>query len=100
MAYRLVWTVTAVRDLRAVRDYIAAQDPSAARAVGRKILDAAANLTQHPAIGRAGRVPDTRELMIAGLPFILPYTVDENRVVILAVLHGARRWPEDFGAAG
>jgi hypothetical protein len=53
-------------------------------------------------MGRVGRVPETRELVITGTPSIAAYRVAEDTMVILRVLHGARRWPEQFdtGVAG
>jgi plasmid stabilization system protein ParE len=36
------------------------------------------------------------ELVVAGTPFIAAYTVDQERIVILAIYHGAQRWPEGF----
>ena len=53
-------------------------------------------LAEHPRIGRPGRVADTRELVISGLPYILPYRVASDRVEIIRVLHSARSWPESF----
>jgi toxin ParE1/3/4 len=38
----------------------------------------------------------TRELVIAGTPFIVVYRVFGNSLRILSVIHGARRWPERF----
>jgi hypothetical protein len=38
---------------------------------------------------RAGRVPNTRELVFAGRRYILPYGVRPESVEILRVLHGA-----------
>ena len=96
MTHRLIWTNTAIHDLESVRDDIVEHNPQAAREVGQVILAAVAKLAEFPAIGRMGRVPNTRELVVPGLPFILPYTVDNNRVVILAVIHGARKWPVTF----
>jgi plasmid stabilization system protein ParE len=46
--------------------------------------------------GRSGRVPATRELVISNTPFIAAYAIDQDRIVILAVYHGAQRWPEIF----
>ena len=57
---------------------------------------AAARLLDNPALGRPGRVPGTRELVVAGTPYILPYRVQGEIIQILHVLHGARRWPERF----
>lgn len=43
-----------------------------------------------------GRVEGTRELVITHTPYIVAYTIDphSNTVVVLRVLHGARRWPD------
>jgi plasmid stabilization system protein ParE len=49
-----------------------------------------------PKSGRPGRVSDTRELVVPETPFIAPYRVRDDRVEILAVFHGARRWPARF----
>jgi plasmid stabilization system protein ParE len=42
-------------------------------------------------------VPDTRELVISGTPYIVAYTVlDRQKVEILAVFHGKQKWPESL----
>ncbi|PIW88418.1 MAG: type II toxin-antitoxin system mRNA interferase toxin, RelE/StbE family, partial [Nitrospirae bacterium CG_4_8_14_3_um_filter_44_28] len=43
-----------------------------------------------------GRVEGTRELVISGLPYIIPYRVKNNTIEILRVLHAARKWPTKF----
>ena len=53
-------------------------------------------LAEHPGIGRTGRVEGTRELVIPGLPYILPYQVEDRVIRILAVMHTSRKWPEAF----
>ena len=93
---KLVWTATAARDLREVRRTIAEHDPAAARRVVAALRQVSERLLVFPHSGRPGRVPGTRELVIPGLPFILPYTVRGDRVVILAVIHATRSWPESF----
>ncbi|ETW95415.1 MAG: hypothetical protein ETSY1_30775 [Candidatus Entotheonella factor] len=52
---------------------------------------------EHPHLGRVGRVADTRELVITDTPYIVPYMVSEDRIILLRVLHGAQQWPEGFG---
>ena len=47
-------------------------------------------------MGRPGRVPGTRELVIPGTPYIVPYRVQGEAIQILRVYHSARRWPESF----
>ena len=94
---RVRWTIPALRDLEIIGDRIE-HDNSAAVAmrVVTAILDHADNLAEFPHIGRSGRIPDTRELVVVDTPFIVPYRVRDAEVEILAVFHGARQWPEKF----
>jgi toxin ParE1/3/4 len=50
-------------------------------------------LATSPGLGRPGRVTGTRELVIVGTPYIVPYRVKADVIQIITVLHGARRWP-------
>lgn len=81
-------------DLVAVRSYIAQDNPGAAREVAQRIRQAVAVLADYPAAGRPGGVPNTRELVVTGTAYILPYRVRGGAMEILRVLHGARKWPE------
>ncbi|HSS99330.1 MAG TPA: type II toxin-antitoxin system RelE/ParE family toxin, partial [Terriglobales bacterium] len=65
-------------------------------AVLEHIVASVQRLAVFPQSGRQGRVPETRELVITDTPFIVAYTVKENRILILAVYHGARQWPDSF----
>jgi plasmid stabilization system protein ParE len=89
-------TTPALRDLEALGDYIALDNPSAAERTVARIMGRADELAAQPHAGRPGRVAGTRELVIADTPFIVPYRVQGDEVEILAVMHGARRWPESF----
>lgn len=60
------------------------------------VRDGCSSRTADPGLGRAGRVPETRELVIPDTPYLVPYTVRADVVEIHAVLHGARKWPEHF----
>jgi toxin ParE1/3/4 len=93
---KIGWTEVAISHLRAACDYVAADNPTAAEEVLRRIFSAAEFLVQHPNLGRMGRVEGTRELVITGTPFIVAYRTRGGGVEILAVLHGARKWPGDF----
>lgn len=46
-------------------------------------------------LGRIGRARGTRELVFPDLPYIVVYRVTDS-VEILALVHAARQWPEDF----
>ncbi len=77
-------------------EYIAADKPVAAAGVAQRIWDVAQLLAKQPGMGRPGRVACTRELVVPGLPFVLPYIEDGNSVVILRVMHASMKWPENF----
>ena len=92
-----VWSPEAIDDLIALGAYIADDDNAAAQRIALRIIDTVEKLLSENAdIGRPGRVPGTRELVIAKTPFIVPYRLQGEVLQILRVLHGARRWPERF----
>lgn len=91
---RIKWLGDAVNDLVEIRKYIATDNPGAACNVAERIKKEVANLKEHSSMGRPGRVEGTRELIISGFPYIIPYRVRNDVVEILRVLHGARKWPE------
>jgi toxin ParE1/3/4 len=94
---KVLWAPQAIEDLRELRAYIAKDDPAAARKVALHIVRSVETLLpNHPEMGRAGRVPGTRELVIPKTPFILPYRVHDEMVQVLRVYHAARRWPHRF----
>ncbi|MBI3419643.1 MAG: type II toxin-antitoxin system RelE/ParE family toxin [Proteobacteria bacterium] len=93
---KIAWTRPALRDLEAVVDCIAKDNPLAAAQIVERVFAQAESLAQYPHLGRAGRVAGTRELVVTATPFIVPYRVCDERVEILAVFHGARKWPEGF----
>jgi toxin ParE1/3/4 len=83
-------------NLTAEAEYIARDNPAAAAHVVQKIAEAVDRLKQYPAMGRPGRITGTRELVVSGTPYIVPYRIRENEVEVLRVFHGARRWPSQF----
>lgn len=86
----LVIAEPAARDLAEIVDYIALDNPSAAEAVFRGITTTAGKLPQFPAMGRPGRHPETREMSVTGLPYVIVYDVGADVVTILAVFHTSR----------
>ena len=93
----LKWTELAVEDLDQIESYAFQEgSPAAALAMVLKVIDIAEKvLLQHSSAGRAGRVKGTRELVIAGTPFVIIYrlVLGTSQVQVLRVLHGAREWP-------
>lgn len=90
----VVWSARAVRHLDRLRAFIARDRPGAAGNVVAAILGHVDRLAQHPGLGRAGRVPGTRELVVHGTPYLVPYRVRNDRLEIIAIFHGRQRWPE------
>ena len=88
------WTTKARNDLYSVEEYISRDNPTAAVETVLNIIETVESLSTFTQIGRPGRVPDTRELVIPSLPFIVPYRVDSSTIVILRVYHTSRKWPE------
>jgi toxin ParE1/3/4 len=80
----------------AAYDFISEQNPSAAAKQLEIILQAVEQLAHFPEMGHTGRVKGMRELVIVGSPYIVAYRLKGATVRILALLHGARRWPTQF----
>lgn len=93
---KLRWTLPAVEQLHGIFEYIADDNVAAAlRTVGRIRLSVR-QASRIPYAGRMGRVAGTREVIVPGTSYIVAYRVLEDAIHVLAVLHGARQWPESF----
>ncbi len=90
------WSRRALRDLSEIHAYIADDNPSAADRQIALFFRSAEGLLAFPRKGRTGRAEDTRELVVPGTSHIVVYEIRESAVFIIAVLHGARRWPYRF----
>ena len=93
----IAWTDQATRQLDHAHDYIAlSNSQNVASRITLRIVTTVEKLAAFPMLGRAGRVPGTRELVIPQTPFLAAYKVEKHRIVILAIYHGAQQWPEAF----
>ena len=88
---KLSWTPEAIADRDAIFDYIEADNPAAAAALDELFSEKAERLTDHPKLGRPGRVEGTRELVVHE-NYILVYDIVGDLTRILRVLHAARQW--------
>ena len=84
------WSQDAPNQLSSIWEYIAEDNPEAARLTVERILEAIDQLAGFPQSGRRGRVPDTRELIVP--PYLIVYRAQPDAVTIEAVLHGGRRY--------
>ena len=90
------WTVPAAEQLEQAFDFIAESKPGAAEDIAQHVIDTTEVLGKYPGAGRSGRVAGTREFSVPSTPFVVAYAVIDDVVLILAVYHGARKWPETF----
>jgi toxin ParE1/3/4 len=94
---KIEWTEQATRQLDQAHHYIAlANSVEVADRITTWIVSTMQQLTHFPMSDRSGRVPGTRELVISNTPFIAAYAVNHDRIVILALYHGAQQWPQAF----
>ena len=74
--------------------YIGGDNPRAALRIDDQIESQTRLLAMSPMMGRAGREPGTREMVINRSPFVLVYRVLRSRIEILHLLHGRQQWPQ------
>lgn len=88
------WSEHAAANLEDAYEYIVySNGEEAADKIADLIVEAVERLATYPMLGRTGRIPGTRELVVAKTPFIVTYRIDKDSVLILAIYHGAQRWP-------
>jgi len=89
----VVWSPRAIGHLAALRDYIARENPGAAARTAATLLAAVDRLAELQNLGRPGRISGTRELVVPGTRYVIPYRVRGERLEIIAVFHDRQRWP-------
>lgn len=95
---QIKWLNKALQNLNDEADYIAQDNPEAARLVVQRIVTAINLLADNPAMGHPGRIHGTRELIISDIRYLVPYRVKPriNRIEILRVFHTSRRLPKHW----
>jgi len=90
------WTDTARKQLLDLDEYLSEKNLGAAERIVDRILAASLSLETFPMAGRPGRVAGTRELTVPRTKYLIAYRTVRTSVQILAILHGAQRWPRGF----
>lgn len=92
------WLNKALQNLDDEAEYIAKDDPAAARIVIQRIFDSVNLLPDNPAMGNPGRIHGTRELVVPDTRYIIPYRVRPglDYIEILRVFHSSRRLPKHW----
>jgi addiction module RelE/StbE family toxin len=93
---RIDYAARYFRRIEDIHEQIAVDNPVAAARMVQRIRTAVKRLARFPALGRPGRVASTRELVITGTPYIVPYRVEGDVVQVITILHTAQRWPDRF----
>ena len=92
MAREVAWAESALGDLESIAEYINRDSAHYASAFVQEVIDAALTLSEFAERGQ--QVPEfddenIRELLIRS--YRLVYRMESGRVLILGVIHGARR---------
>jgi toxin ParE1/3/4 len=90
---RVVWAPEARRRIHEIWHFIALDNPAATDRMITRLVTATEKLARYPHLGRPGR-ENSRELVVAGTPFIVVYRIHGEEVQIVTVLHGAQRSEE------
>ena len=90
------WLQAARANLIAVSEYISQDNPDAAARTVAAIVKAVETLERFPGLGRPGRISGTRELVVPGTPYIVPYRVRGDIVQLIRVFPAARKRPSQF----
>lgn len=91
---RIVRRDSYAADLDSIVDHIALENPEAALDIWDDIERQIERLRDFPCSGRIGRMPETRELVVSGTPYIVVYLISDD-VELIRVLHGAQKWPPE-----
>lgn len=89
---KLVFDDLALADLEGVYDWIAKDNPTAAKAVVERVFESVEHLATFPQMGHPGRDAGTFEWVVPRLPYIVVYEINGERdeIIVIAVVHGAR----------
>jgi toxin ParE1/3/4 len=90
----IVWSPRAIEHLAHLRSYIARDNPKAANRIAAVLLEAIERLAELPNLGRPGTLAGTRELVVPGTPYVIPYRLRGDRLEVIAVLHCRQKWPK------
>jgi addiction module RelE/StbE family toxin len=85
------YTTRATVNLKAIKAFIAQENPSAALRVVEYITDSADRLIDHPLMGKPWTKAGTRKLVLSTFPYSIIYKLTPAKVIVLAVAHQSRK---------
>jgi toxin ParE1/3/4 len=88
----IIWTEPALHDLDAIADYIALDDPQAARGLVQRVFQHVDQLAQHPQSGsRPPEMRTSRYRQIIEPPCRVFYRYDGGKIFVIYVMRGEMR---------
>ena len=91
----LLWSTAAEADVDRITDYIAEHNPFAAIKMRDEIEMRVTLLKTFPVGWKIGRIKDSREMVLAGTPYIAVYEVEGRNITIIRILHSSQKWPPE-----
>lgn len=91
MAVEVAWSPEAIEDIESIAAYIERDSLFYAKAVTQKILDLGRSLPAFPEVGRT--VPELNDPAIReriAYSYRVIYRIEEDRILVIAVVHGRR----------
>jgi Plasmid stabilization system protein len=90
------WLKTAAKNLEDAYVFLAKENPVVAGEFIKEVYRLTQLLLDSPALGRPGRVPGTKELVLPNYPYLIPYRIRGNQVQILRVFHTRQAPPKQW----
>lgn len=88
----VIWRETALDSLATILDYIVEHSEIAAYRLQSDIEKSTLRLSEYPYLGKPGRDPGTRELVVSP-NYVVVYEVTLASIDILLVLHTRQQYP-------
>jgi toxin ParE1/3/4 len=88
------WSELALAELDVILAGMQAKNPAAAARLNARVRQIVERIGQFPeAAQEVAERPGVRRVPLVRYPYVLHYTVNKDEVVILRIIHGARRSP-------
>lgn len=96
--YKIAWTEPALSDIDAIADFIALDNPEAARRLVQRIFECVQHVAQHPRMGK--KIPELpslphRELVVPPCRVFYRADVRARTIFVVHVLRSERRFRSD-----
>ena len=95
---QIKWLRKALANLDEEAEYISRDNPAMSRKIVQQIHEAVSLLSKNPSLGLPGRIFGTRELVVPGTRYLVPYRVRPRLkcVEVLRVFPTSRKPPEHW----